>query len=216
MKKVELQELIQDFLTGGDAPDDVKGQYHDEVILKHMENAFNAIVQMTWRESKMNSDYSVLDSWARNYEVTISDLSGNAGNVILPYPPMQLPDNMGILQVTPTDDLANPFAYLETNSQGVFAALEVSTVMLGPEFYLEQNPSSVDNVDTHRLVVSKVPDGVTEVKVKLIVPLSKVDLYDEVPIPAGKEVLIVQGVISLLRGKPIGDTVNDNLSNIRK
>ncbi len=216
MKKVELQELIQDFLFGDDAPDDVKGQYHDEVILKHMENAFNAVVQQSWYESKTTSDYSVLDAWARNYEVAITDLADNAGNVILPFPPMQLPDNRGIVQVTPSDDLTNPFMYLETNSQGVFAALEVSTVMTNPDFYLEQNPSSIDNVNTHRLVVSKVPDGVTDVLVKMIVPLSRVDLYDEVVMPAGKEDMIVRGVIELLQGKPVGDTRNDNLPNIRK
>ena len=207
MKKVELQELIQDWLTGGDAPSDVKGRYHDEVILNHMENAHGAIVEQTWREAKSSADYSVLDSWARNYTVAIT-----GSLAILPYPPMQLPDNMGILQVTPSNDLTNPFAYLETNSQGVFAVLEASSVLLNPTFYLEQNPTSTDNTDTHQLVLANVPGGVTELLVKMVVPLSEIDLYDTVAIPAGKEGLMVQAVIGLLRGKPMEELTNNNLT----
>jgi len=213
MRKIELQELIQDYLAGGDAPDDVKGRYHDEIILKHMENAFNAVVLQTWLEAKQYADYSVLDAWAREYTISITDVDGSSGVVVLPYPPMQLPDNKGILQVTPSDDLANPFSYRETNSQGVFAALEVNTVMTNPRFYLEQNPTSTDNTDTHQLQVSNVPSGVTEVKVKQIVPLSVVDLFDQVMIPAGKEDMIVKQVIELLRTKPPEDVRNDDLAN---
>lgn len=213
MKKVELQELIQDYLSGGDSPSDVKGRYHDEVILKHMENAYGAIVLQTWMEAKNYSDYSVLDAWARNYDVTITGVSGTSGIAILPFPPMQLPDNRGILQVCPQADLTNPFIYLETNAQGVYAALEVSTVLLKPSFYLEQNPTSTDNTDTHQLVLANIPNLVTDVKIKMIVSLSQVDLYDEVAIPAGKESLMVQAVIELLQGKPLEDLKNNNLTD---
>ena len=207
MKKVELQELIQDWLSGGDAPSDIKGRYHDEIILKHMEDAYNAIVFKTWLEAKNYSDYSVLDSWAKNYT---TDIVSNI--TILPYPPMQLPDNRGILQVTPATDLTNPFAYLETNSQAVWAALEASAVLLKPTFYLEQNPTSVDNTNTHQLVLANIPDGVTALKVKMIVPIEQIELYDEVAIPAGKEDMMIRSVVELLQGKPPEDLTNDNLT----
>jgi len=206
MRKIELQELIQDYLSGGDSPSDIKGKYHPEIIIKHMENAHHAIIFQTWLEGKNYADYSVLDGWARNYPLTI-----DTDHVILPFPPVQLPDNRGILQVTPQNDLTNPFVYLETNAQGVFAALEASFVLLKPSFYLEQNPSSSTNTDTHRLMLSNLPSGVTEVSVKMIVPLEQLDLFDEVAIPGGKENMMVQGVIELLRGKPVEDIVNDNI-----
>lgn len=213
MKKVELQELIQDFLSGGDAPEEIRGKYHDELVQKHMENAFNAIVLSTWMEAEANADYSVLDAWARNYTITITSVSGTSGIAILPYPPMQLPDNRGILQVTPSDDLTNPFAYQETNAQGVFAALEVSSVLLAPSFYLEQNNASIDNTKTHQLVLSNIPNGVATVYAKLIVPISRIDLYDEIVLPSGKEDLMVRAVIGLMMGKPAQDVVNDGLPN---
>ena len=209
MKKIHLQELIQDYLSGGDAPEEIRGRYHDEVVLKHMENAFNAIVFSTWMEAKRYADYSILDAWARNYTITITSVDGTSGIAILPYPPMQLPDNRGILQLTPSDDLTNPFAYQETNAQGVFAALEVSSVLLKPSFYLEQNAASTDNTDTHQLVLSNIPNGVATVYAKLIVPISRVDLYDEIVIPSGKENLIVQAVVGIMAGKPSEDVAND-------
>ncbi|MCK4827009.1 hypothetical protein KA005_65350, partial [bacterium] len=57
-----------------------------------------------------------------------------------------------------------------------------------------------------------VPDGVTVLKIKMIVPLSVVDLYDEIQLPAGKEEMMVRTVIELLRGKPLEDLRNDNLT----
>ena len=100
---------------------------------------------------------------------------------------------------------------IESNAQGVYAALEVSTVLLKPSFYLEQNPTSTDNTDTHQLVLANIPDGVTTLKVKMIVPLSQIDLFDDVVIPSGKEMLIVQAVVGLLQGKPLEDMKNDGL-----
>ena len=115
---------------------------------------------------------------------------------------------MGILQVACSDNLENVFAYRETNSNAVFNALDVGSVSTKPNFYLEQN-TGVEN-NSHVLQVALVPDGVTSVKVKMIVPFDQVDDYATVSIPAGKEELLLQAVVSLLREKPAEDTVNDN------
>jgi len=209
MRKIELIELVSDYLNGGDGPDDLKGRFHDQVIKKHIEAAFNGIVFKTYMEGKQYADYSVLDSWARNYSLTIQALVTGKGHVRLPYPPMQLPNNMGILQVASSKDLSLVFAYRETNSNAVFAALEVGTVSTKPFFYLEQNATG-SGIETHVLQLEKVPDGCTEVKVKMIVPLEVVDDFDQVMIPAGKEDMIIAQVMDLLRTKPPEDNVNDN------
>jgi hypothetical protein len=47
----------------------------------------------------------------------------------------------------------------------------------------------------------------------MIEPLEQLADFDEVAIPAGKEDMIVRGVIELLRAKPPEDESNDNLSN---
>ena len=203
MRKITLIDLVRDHLAGGDAPDDVKGRYHPEVISNLLALAYNAVVMQTYLEGKQHSDYSVLDAWALNHDINITD-----NMVPLPYPPVQLPNGMGILQVACGNDLTNVFAYRETNSNAVFNALDVGSVSTKPTFYLEQNAGSGNN--SHVLQVDLVPDGVTSVLVKMIVPFDQVDDWATISIPAGKEELLIQSVIALLREKPPEDVINDN------
>lgn len=204
MRKIHLIELAQDYLAGGDAPDDVRGKYHPEIIANLLALAYNQVVMATYLEGKQHSDYSVLDAWARNH--TINIVSNTAP---LPYPPVQLPNGMGILQVACGNDLTNVFAYRETNSNAVFNALDVGSVSTKPNFYLEQNATGSGN-HSHLLQLALIPDGVTSVKVKMIVPLDQVDDFETISIPAGKESLLLTSVIELLRQKNKEDEVNDN------
>lgn len=204
MRKQHLIELVQDFLSGGDAPDDVKGRYHPEIIANLCALAYNKIVFQTWLEAKAHSDYSILDAWAKNHTLNIT-----ANTVPLPYPPVQLPNAMGILQVATGTDLTNVFAYRETNANAVFAVLEVGSISTKPWFYLEVNASG-SGINSHTLQLGNVPDGCTTVKVKMIVPLDQVDDYETIVIPAGKEEDLISFVIELMRNKPPEDTVNDN------
>ncbi|MBU0651239.1 hypothetical protein KKC59_04950 [bacterium] len=208
MRKIELIELVQDFLAGGDAPAEIKGRYHPEIIANHLALAYNRIVFETYMEAKQYSDYSTLDGWAKNHTLSIVS---NA--VALPYPPVQLPNNMGILQVAVSTDLNNTFAYRETNANSVFNILEVGSVSTKPTFYLEVNAGSGNN--SHALQLGLVPDGCTQVKVKMIVPLDAVDDFDTVSIPAGKEDMILQYVIELMSKKLPEDKVHDNNANQR-
>lgn len=203
MRKIHLIELVQDFLSGGDAPDDVKGKYHPEIIANLLALAYNEVVMAAYMEGKTHSDYSVLDAWALNHTINIV-----SGAVPLPYPPVQLPNGMGIVQVAAGTDLNNTFAYRETNSNSVFNVLDVGSVSTKPYFYLEVNAGSGSN--SHVLQLGLVPDGCTSVKVKMIVPLDQVDDFATISIPAGKERMLIDSVIELMRAKPSEDTVNDN------
>lgn len=203
MRKITLIDLTLDYLAGGDAPDDVRGKYHPEIISNLLALAYNQVVMATYLEGKQHSDYSVLDAWAKNHTISIVDF-----RVLLPYPPVQLPNGMGILQVAAGTDLTNTFAYRETNANSVFAALDVGQVSTKPTFYLEVNVGS--GIESHVLQVAQVPDGCTSVKVKMIVPFDQVDDYATISIPAGKESMLFDSVTTLLRQKPQEDTVNDN------
>ena len=203
MRKITLVELVLDHLSGGDAPDDVKGKYHPEIIANLLALAYNAVVMQTYIEAKAHSDYSVLDAWSLNHEINITDEM-----VPLPYPPVQLPNAMGIRQVAASGDLNNAFAYRETNSNAVFNELEVGSVSTKPFFYLEQNAGSGNH--SHVLQLGKIPSGCTAVKVKMIVPFDSVDDFATISVPAGKEELLIQSVITLMREKPQEDVINDN------
>ncbi|MDA3807392.1 MAG: hypothetical protein PF440_05680 [Thiomicrorhabdus sp.] len=208
MRKIELIELVEDFLAGGDAPAEIKGRYHPEIIANHIALAYNKVVFQTWLEAKRFSDYSILGSWAKNYLLAIT-----SNTVALPYPPVQLPNNMGILQVAAGTDLNNTFAYRETNANSVFNELEVGSVSTKPTFYLDVNNGA--GINSHVLKLALVPDGVPTVTVKLIVPFDEIDDFETVSLPAGKEDVIIGYVIELMMKKLPEDKVHDNNANQR-
>lgn len=207
MKKIDLIELVEDFLTGGDAPDDVKGRFHPEIIKKHIELEFRSLVFDVFLEAKRFSDYSILDSWTKKYTIGITPLNGKA-DAVLPYPPMQLPDNLGIRLVCTTDSPSSAYAYRENNSHAIFSELAISRISTRPFFTIEQNDG--DGNETHILKLEQIPTGVTSIDVRMIVPLDYIDDYDDISIPAGKETVLVNGVIERLAGKPSEDLINDN------
>ncbi|MBE3087294.1 MAG: hypothetical protein IMZ64_13885 [Bacteroidetes bacterium] len=202
MRKISLIELVQDFLSGGDAPAEIKGRYHENIIANHIALAYNKIIFQTWLEGKNYNDYSALGSWAKNHLLNIV-----SNTVALPYPPVQLPNNMGILQVAAGTDLNNTFAYRETNANSVFNELEVGSVSTKPTFYLEVNNGA--GINSHVLKLALVPDGVTTVTVKMLVPFDQIDDFETISIPAGKEDIILQYVIELMSKKLPEDKTHD-------
>lgn len=214
MKKIHLIDAIVDHLTGGDATADTQGQFHPQIIKKRVEFAFNQLLFQVWLNSKKFSDYSQLDAWSKTYEIQVLGQSGTKAYAFLPYPPMQLPNNMGIRQICNHADTAVVFAYLEATANVVFAELEVNTVDDTPTFRLEQNNRSTGpGEESHILHIEKLPiapDAIESLDIMMIVPLEKMDDFDDIAIPAemGDEGL-VNKLIELIRTKPPQDTIND-------
>ncbi len=224
MKKENLVNLVSDFLASGQ-PDDMIGQYHPAIIKKYLELAFNQIVYQVWLNCKKFSDYSQLDAWTYTYELEIWDVviagSWVSGHIKLPYPPMQLPDNMGIREVAVKGDDNIVFAYLDNTAAAIFNELEVSSIDATPTFRLEMNNTLV-LPESHILRLAKIPlstynlysgfDPFT-LNVKLIVPLDRIGDYDDIAIPAGQEDALVKQTVEFLRNKPPQDTVPDSVAN---
>jgi hypothetical protein len=226
MKKINLVEMVSDFLAS-DMPGDMVSQYHPEIIKKYLENAFYQVVYQTWMTGKKFSDYSQLDAWTKTYRLQIFDhslLDGlGLGNVRLPFPPVQLPNNMGIRQVSSYINESIVFAYLENTAIPIFQELEVSSIDTTPRFRLEQN-DTLSGSETHILKLDKVPFGVMSpfydipptvayINVKMIVPLEEIGDYDDVAMPAGQEDLLVKQTIEFLKNKPPQDTINDQIAD---
>jgi hypothetical protein len=227
MKKQNVVDLVVDFLAGGQ-PDDMIGQYHPAIIKKYLENAFNQVVYQVWLNCKRFSDYSQLDAWTYSYDdrILISPvIAGDrvSGYVRLPYPPMQLPDNMGIRQVSIHRNENIVFAYLDNNAVAIFNELEVSSIDATPTFRLEMNNSGVGS-DSHILRLAKIPLsvyntysaldwGVLGIAVKMVVPLDQIGDYDDIAMPAGQEDNLVKQTVEFLRNKPPQDTAPDQVAN---
>ncbi len=208
MRKIQLTEMIVDYLAGGDAPSDVRGRYHGAMIDQYVNIAYNDLIYNVYVEGQEIGDYSQLDSFARAFRaITVSDDGDrDLKYAILPFPPVQLPDNMGIRLICPNDDPTTAFAYLDNNSVAVFSALEVSSVDDLPGFWIEKMD---DN--EYRVYFDNPGDVLASIMAKLILPLGQYDDFDEVPMPAGKDMHICDLIVKRLREKPMEDLINDNV-----
>lgn len=209
MRKIELVELVLDYLSGGDAPDDVIGHQHPEIITKHVEAAYGELVLQTFLDAKKYSDYSMLDMFSKRFTLTVTIPVASYGYADLPFPIMQLPQNASIREVTYTDDRASAFAPIEITANTVFSELEVNLIDDKEYYWVEKDPS-VNN--KYKIYFDNLNDGTTEVYAKLIVPLYEFDDFDDVPFPMGKEGQIFDLVVQKLRTKPQEDVINDQIA----
>lgn len=219
MKKINLVELVADHLAS-DMPDDMISQFHPEIIKSALNVAYNQAVYLTWMNGKKFSDYSQLDAWTRTYRIALTELVVTAtavsGNLRLPYPPMQLPNNMGIRQVALAASETIAFAYMENTALAIFSQLDVHSIDTTPYFRLEQNDSGA-GIASHILKIGKIPIAYNaaplNVDIKMIVPLDQVGDYDDIAIPAGQEDMLVKQTVEFLRTKLPEDGVNDLNAN---
>jgi len=213
MRKIELIEMVLDNLSGGDAVADVRGRYHPQMISKFLEAAYNDLIYQVVEaaiDRKNNKvDFTVVDAFAKIHRnIAVSDDADRSLKYsILPFAPLKLPEDRGIRMICPEDDPTNPFAPVDNNSQAVFAALDVGVVDDVPTYFLEKMVGNEYRV--------YYPDDVvtTKVTMLLILPLSEYDDYDDIPMPAGKDLSIVDTVVERLREKPQEDVVNDNIAS---
>lgn len=213
MKKIQIIEAIQGFLSSDNAGDS-KAMFHPEEIKVHLANVFNKAVYESWLNGKKYSDFSQLDAWSRTYEVALVSQLGTKAHGFLPFAPIQLPDAMGIRQIADHYDVSTVFAPMESTASVVFAELEVSTMDSTPTFSMEQNNLNTGaGESSHMLRFDKLPVApatlITSVDVLLIVGIENVDDYDDVVCPASMEDNIIQQVISLMSKKPVPDVAND-------
>jgi len=211
MKKITLIEATIDFLAS-DAAGDSKGTYHPEIVKVHLNNAFNNIIYNTWLNGKQFSDFSQLDAWSKTYVVTVVDQIGAKAHGLLPFAPVQLPNGMGIRQVSDYADADNVLAPIEVTANVVFIELDVNTMDSTPTYRLEQNNLSTGAGEkSHLLRFEKLPldDPIISVDVMMIVPLEQMDDYDDIAMPQGAEDDLMRQVLELISQKPKSDTAND-------
>jgi len=217
MKKIHIIEAVIDFFDS-DQAGERKAKYHPEIVKTHLNNMFNQIIYATWLNGKKFSDFSQLDAWSRTYRCAVVDQSGANAYALLPFAPVQLPDGMGIREVSDYDDSTTVFAPIEATANPIFAELEVDEVDDTPTFRVEQsNISSGAGLKSHLLRLERLPVApetpITNINAMLIVPMDQMDDYDDVVIPGMQDDTIVRQVIDLMSRKPNPDVANDNVIN---
>jgi len=213
MKKIHLIESIQSFLASDNAGDS-KGVYHPEEIAVHLNNVFNQSVYNAWLNGKKYSEFSQLDAWSKVYEIDVVDQVGAKAYALLPFSPVQLPDGLGLRQISDHDTPATVLVPIEATASVVFGALDVNTISSVPTYSLEQNSHSTGaGEESHMLRLEKLPtvDTIDSLDVLMIVPFDQLDDYDDVAMPSGMEENMISQVIEMMSNKRIPDTTNDEV-----
>lgn len=205
--------MVLDTLSGGDAPGDVRGRYHPAIIENFIELAYNDLIYQVAAAAinpkDKSVDFSQLDAFAQIFRnITVEDDADRSLKYsVLPFPPVKLPEELGIRMICPEDDPTNPFAHVDNNSQAVFATLDVGSVDSVPTYSLEKMSGN------EYRVYYENSGTTTEVTMLLILPFIQFDDYDQLPMPAGKDMSIYDAVVERLRQKPPEDILNDNIAN---
>lgn len=213
MKKINLVENIQSWLSSDNAGD-MKGMYHPEELKIWMATAFGKIIYNAWKNGKKYNEFSQIDAWSKVYACVVAGQVGTKAYALLPFAPVQLPDGMGIRQISDTADPANVFAPMEATAGVVFAELEVNTMDSTPTYSMEQNYLSTGAGEaSHLLRFDKLPVApdtlITSVDALLVQNIEQLDDYDDVALPENGEDDLVKMVIEVMRGKSVPDTSND-------
>jgi len=213
MKKINLIDNIQSWLASDNAAD-LKGQYHPEEIKVWMSSAFNKLIINAWRNGKKYNEFSLIDAWSKKYACSVASQVGTKAHTLLPFAPVQLPENAGIRQISDTADPSNVFAPMEATAAVVFAELEVQTMDSTPVYSLEQNYLSTGAGEaSHLLRLDKLPVApatlIVSVDALLVQNLDQIDDYDDLALPENGEDDLMKIVIEVMRGKSTPDTAND-------
>jgi len=209
MRKQELIDMIESRISGGDTPADVKSTIHGAIIEKHLEAIYNDLIQESYRAAVAMQDYSELDAYAKNHRgISVQDdTDRNLKYSELPFPPVRLPENLGIRMVYPEDDPTNPFAHVDNNSQAILSTLDVGSVDDVPSFWIEKYAGN-----EYRIYYDD-PGTTSTVALLMILPLNQYDDFDDIPMPSGKDMMAIDLVVERLLNKPQEDTFNNNIPN---
>ena len=84
----------------------------------------------------------------------------------------------------------------------------VPITMLGRKIYPKLEVGYLDQtigfeVLTDRVLYDKMPSSVTEVSMRLCIPFSRFQMFDDIPLPAGISSLIIDAAISSMKGESI-------------
>lgn len=127
----------------------------------------------------------------------------NVSKATLPAIPINLPKNMGVLHVSKTDDISDPFIPIPTSLYGVIKPTKLLGDLSGLVGYEVVGKDIVFTKDLTGI-------NVNNVLIRLVgIDISQLSEYDLLPVSADQEATIVSNVYKMLTTLPQTDRVLD-------
>ena len=159
-------------------------RFGDRTLALHIENAWNTVVGQTFRK-----DCQQFDFYSKPYEVDV--VHGNRPYSILPESIIQTIDHAnGVRRITPLDSNKFDFVPIPSIALLAFDAVDLGDVTDSIGYYVKHDKVEYWNM----------PSYIKKVRMELVIPFSKWDDLDDIPLPDGTAEQIVQMACLSYRG----------------
>jgi hypothetical protein len=207
MKKSQWIDLLIDNLAGGDCPDELQGRYHPKVIEKHLELAFDTLLNRNATQKERMQDELGMDSWKYDsmtktyFQPILHDERRDRYYSELPVNVIDILNNSGIRMISPAKEELSAFIPRRLNDSFIMGDLETSC-QNGLIFYTLEGKNLYYSGD--------IDCNWKEVMMKLAVRFDDMDMDDDITIPDGRSGEVFDLVWGFMRRKSPEDIVNDS------
>lgn len=206
MKKKQLVELGQESLAGGDVPAELRGKYHQAVVEKFLEMAWEDILQNLFLT--VGLDRMLFDSFAKPFKCfVLNDTDRGERYINLPIQLIPLtPKQAAIRSISMYRGQNVAFAPIQNTSLPMWGEMEAMRIDDTVAYYLEGQKIFFPGPNQPPI------DG--ELMLKLICPFSAFEDDDQVSVPGGKNEMLFDAMYQFMnrRGNRAVE-VNDNNSD---
>lgn len=184
MRKDQFIELVKISLSGGTPPQEYQGKFHNVVIEKHIEMAFNEVVSNI-------QDPSVIDQFCvihRNVPVLIDEDLGLKYSD-LPSSVLNTVYFRGLRLISPMKDQTNVFFIRKNNSTSVMNRLQSNDAVYSNTARLE---------GPKRVYYDRISGSIDEVLIKMVSTFSEIASDDDIEMPGGKDGIVFRMVMEAM------------------
>lgn len=203
LTKRQISDLVADLEAGGDPTVDSK--FHRDNIQALTEVVRNTLIELDYNQRRNEGQFDINGDFIKpfpNQEV-LFDSDRDEYYTVMPSKYASLPNNRGIRMVSQMKNQKNEFIKLNAGSQFVFCELEAGSLNGRTGYYPEGERIYYQNIDGVH---------VKKVLIKLVPALDSLDEDEVIPIPAGLEKNLIDGVREMLAETKITpqDKINDS------
>lgn len=184
MRKDQFIELVKISLSGGTPPQEYQGKFHNVVIEKHIEMAFNEVVSNI-------QDPSIIDQFCvihRNVPVLIDEDLGLKYSD-LPSSVLNTVYFRGLRLISPMKDQTNVFFIRKNNSTPVMNRLQSNDAVYSNTARLE---------GPKRVYYDRISGSIDEVLIKMVSTFSEIASDDDIEMPGGKDGIVFRMVMEAM------------------
>ena len=198
MQKDKIIELVRQSVFGGSATSDRLHQADPRRIELDITAAFNTVFFQIFKKEPSN-----LDRYSKQYKNV--DVSYDSTTALyystLPAPIIQFPvTGDGIRRINTMQGVDITFVPVNQQDTELMYGLEFDEIDDVIGYYLNGSTVYYYNHD----------DTITSVKMDLVVPFTEWDMNEDVPVPSGKDLEIINIVREMYNLKPIDRLNNQN------